>query len=294
MNPDWKRAKARYQSITPPEELSSAVRSAIRRGERARRGRLALRRSLSTALAGCACFILLVNASPAFAQAVSGVPVLGSLARIFTVEEYSRSDREHLIDVRLPALENTGHTQLEQKINGEISTRIQALLDEAEARARADREAYIATGGEAEDFMPVMIQVDYEVTCRNGRYLSFILTETETQATAYQRFFPYTIDLETGREVSLEDLLGPGWKETVNASVQAQIARRSQDPDQVYWTGENGIEGFVSVRDDQPFYLNEAGNPVILFEKYEIAPGYMGVQEFEITDQPPTQGRGGA
>ena len=24
------------------------------------------------------------------------------------------------------------------------------------------------------------------------------------------------------------------------------------------------------------------GRPVVLFEKYEIAPGYMGVQEFEI------------
>ena len=30
------------------------------------------------------------------------------------------------------------------------------------------------------------------------------------------------------------------------------------------------------------FYINEAGNPVVVFQKYEIAPGSSGVLEFEI------------
>ena len=41
-------------------------------------------------------------------------------------------------------------------------------------------------------------------------------------------------------------------------------------------------EGFTSIADDQRFYINEAGNPVLIFEKYEIAPGYMGQPEFEV------------
>ena len=125
------------------QELAFAVATAVRAGDQARRSRHALRRSLGTALASCACFVLLVNTSPTFAQAVYEVPVLGRLARIFTVAEYQIEDQEHLIDVRLPALENTGHTALEQRINTEISTRIQSLLDEAEERARSARAAYI-------------------------------------------------------------------------------------------------------------------------------------------------------
>ncbi len=35
--------------------------------------------------------------------------------------------------------------------------------------------------------------------------------------------------------------------------------------------------------DDPGFYLNEKGNVVVVYPKYEIAPGYMGIQEFEIT-----------
>ena len=57
--------------------------------------------------------------------------MLGALARVVTVREYRIEDKEHLIDVRLPALKNTGNTDLEQRVNTEISTRIQQVLDEA-------------------------------------------------------------------------------------------------------------------------------------------------------------------
>lgn len=280
MHPELERARARYQAQETPEELSLAVRAAIREGDRLRKHRRVLRRSLATALASCACFVLLVNGSPSFAQAVYEVPVLGSLARIFTVTEYTINDEERVIDVRLPALENTGHTDLEQQINQEISTRIQAVIDEAEARARETKEAYVATGGDPKDYMPVIIDVDYEVKCQNDQYLSFVINKTETRASAYTEFYTYNIDLETGKELSLRDLLGPNWMETVNAQVAQQIAERAQDPDNVYWTEEQG--GFQGIEADQPFYLNEDGLPVVVFEKYEIAPGSMGNQEFVI------------
>ena len=280
MHPELERARARYQAQETPEELSLAVRAAIREGDRLRKHRRVLRRSLATALASCACFVLLVNGSPSFAQAVYEVPVLGSLARIFTVTEYTINDKERVIDVRLPALENTGHTELEQQINQEISTRIQAVIDAAEARARETKEAYVATGGDPDDYMPVIIDVDYEVKCQNEQYLSFVVTETETRASADTEFYTYNIDLETGKELSLRDLLGPNWMETVNAQVAEQIAERAQDPDNIYWTEEQG--GFQGIEEDQPFYLNADGLPVVVFEKYEIAPGSMGSQEFVI------------
>lgn len=280
MHPELERARARYQAQETPEELSLAVRAAIREGDRLRKHRRVLRRSLATALASCACFVLLVNGSPSFAQAVYEVPVLGSLARIFTVTEYTINDKERVIDVRLPALENTGHTELEQKINQEISTRIQAVIDEAEARARETKEAYVATGGDPKDYMPVIIDVDYEVKCQNEQYLSFVVNKSETRASAYTEFYTYNIDLETGRELTLRDLLGPNWMEMVNSQVAQQIAQRAQDPDNIYWTAEQG--GFQGIEEDQPFYLNAEGLPVVVFEKYELGPGSMGNQEFTI------------
>ena len=283
MHPEWEHAKQRYHSTCPPEELSTGVEEAIRRGDQARRRHLAARRSLATALAGCACFVLLVNASPTFAQAVEAVPVLGALARVVTVREYRIEDKEHLIDVRLPALELPGDTDLEQRINLAIQTRIDQVLQEAEDRARAIRDAYVATGGAEEDFIPVMIDVDYEIKCQNDHYLSFVLPETETRANAYSELYTYNIDLQAGRELTLRDMLGPDYKELANEAVRAGIAaQEAESPDNIYFHGEEGVEGFTSIADDQRFYINEAGNPVLIFEKYEIAPGYMGQPEFEV------------
>ena len=282
MNHEWDRARARYSEIEPPEELGFAVASAVREGDRRRKGQGRLFRSLSGAVAACACFVALVNTSPAFASALADVPVLGALARVVTVTSYSVTDRDHLMDVRLPAVEDTGHTDLEQRINTEIQTRIQAILDEAEVRAKEAKAAYVATGGVEEEFIPIIIDVDYEIKCQNGRYLSFVVQTAETQASVYQELFPYTIDLEAGKELTLQDVLGPDFKEIANTAIRAAITERSQDPKNSYFDGTDGVEGFQSVTADQKFYLNEDGNPVVLFQKYEIAPGYMGVQEFEI------------
>lgn len=178
----------------------------------------------ATALAGCACFALLLNVSPTFAGAVYQVPVLGQLARVITVKEYSINDRDHLIDVRLPALELAANTDLEQRVNTEIRTRIDQVLQEAEDRARETREAYVATGGAQSDFIPIIITVDYEIKCQNGQYLSFVLTKTETLASAYTEVYTYNIRPS-----------GPGgrspcgicWGPTTNSWPTRRSARRS-------------------------------------------------------------------
>ena len=44
--------------------------------------------------------------------------------------------------------------------------------------------------------------------------------------------------------------------------------------------------GFSGIENEyQNFYINSEGKVVIVFEKYEIAPGYMGTQEFVIDKQ---------
>lgn len=104
MNRQMERARARYKEVELPAELDFAVASAIRAGDRKRRSRDGLRRTAAVLASCCACFVLLLNVSPTFAQAVEAVPVLGALARVVTVREYRIEDKEHLIDVRLPAL----------------------------------------------------------------------------------------------------------------------------------------------------------------------------------------------
>ena len=54
----------------------------------------------------------------------------------------------------------------------------------------------------------------------------------------------------------------------------------AENEDYTYF--DEAMGGFTTVTEDTHFYINQAGNPVVVFDKYEVAPGFMGQQEFEI------------
>ena len=56
-----------------------------------------------------------------------------------------------------------------------------------------------------------------------------------------------------------------------------------KDSDLKYWVQDSTFgNDIVSKRAEHNFYWNENGDLVIPFDKYEVAPGYMGTPEFTI------------
>ena len=102
---------------------------------------------------------------------------------------------------------------------------------------------------------------------------------TENWSTAYSESRYYNIDVNTGKMVSLADFLGADYIAAANESIRQQLSQR-REAGEIFWTEEEG--GFSGITEDAKFYVNETGNPVIVFEKYEIAPGSSGEIEFEI------------
>ena len=281
----WKDARAAYLAVQPPEELEEAVRAGIRTAKRTERERREPRPVIRYALCGaatlCMAFVIVVNASPVLAQSLYELPVVGNVARVFTFVQYEREEEADTLIVNLPALENTGNTALERRINYEIQYQMNGLVEEARQRAAEYKQAFVETGGEEDAFIPLEIYVDYRLHCNDGKIVSFVISKAETQASYYEELFFYNIDLQTGRDLTLRDLLGPDYREIVDQSVRRQIDERMAEDDRLYYfPPEDG--GFRSIQEDQGFYVNERGNVVVVFLKYEIAPGYMGTQEFEI------------
>ena len=111
-----------------------------------------------------------------------------------------------------------------------------------------------------------------------------MILKSETLASAYTEMYFYNIDIETGKKLNLRDLLGNDYKKIVDDEIYKEIEIRSKNPDNIYFTkGEGGFEGIEN--EYQDFYINKEGKIVIVFEKYKIAPGYMGIQEFVIDDK---------
>ena len=278
-------AKDIYDAIEVPQELGETVRVAARSASR--KPQLVRRHAVRyTACAAAACLVLFVtalNTIPAFASGVSEIPVLGRIAQVLTFAEYERQGENETLIVRQPKLANTGNTELEKRINLEIQRKIDALVKNFQEEAEQAKQLYLENGGDEDEYMIPEINIDYRLHCNNGSVVSFVLIKSETQASYYEEQYYYNIDLETGKELTLRDLLGPNYKEIVRQRVRQQIEeRKEKDPD-AYFYSEEELASFGMTLDDPGFYLNEKGNVVVVYPKYEIAPGYMGIQEFEIT-----------
>lgn len=274
--------KSKYENIEIPENLHAVVRDAIDEGtwrSRSVRNRRILKWAASTAAAFALCFITLLNASPAFAQAASGMPVIGALCQIFTFREYHFENKISYIDAEIPQIDNTGKSELEERINLEIQMIINELLAESEERAKEYYKAFVETGGEPEDFIPVGITVDYEVKHISPECASFVIYQYETRFSAYNNSYYYNIDMESGRMLSLKDCLGNDYQQLAADSIEKTIASWDEAKQALLWD-DLSIAGLISENTD--FYINSDGQIVVVIGKYEAAAGAAGTLEFVI------------
>ena len=279
-----KKCKEGYDSIKIPQELEYFVNHAIRENKNYKKNKVAIgiKRTITTLATTFALFVILLNTNASFAKAVEGVPVLKEIAQVFTIREYQEENETDLIKAYIPAIKNTGNEDLEDRINYEISAKINEVLEEAKQRAEDYKKAILATGGTMEDYVPTQINIDYKITYQDDKLISFVITKSESTASAYQEQYFYNIDIENGKELNLRDVLGENYKEIVDNEVSKQIKERSKvDKNKIYFEKDKG--GFSGIENEyHDFYINKDKKIVIVFQKYEIAPGYMGIQNFEL------------
>lgn len=279
------KAKEVYEAIKVPNELNYVVNKAILDKKKKEKSVLIyVKYAVTTVACTFLTFIFMLNVNSSFATNISEIPIIGDMAKVFTIKEVNEEDKTKLINAKVPALENTGNTELEKRINYEIMLKMNEILEEAEKRAAEYKEAVIETGGNEYDYQPINIQIDYKVGYSNDKVVSFIISKSETLANAYTEIYFYNVDIETGKKLNLRDVLGKEYKQIVDTTIYKEIEERSKNPDNIYFTADEG--GFEGIENEyQDFYINSDGKVVIVFEKYKIAPGYMGTQEFVIDKQ---------
>lgn len=270
-----------YDNIQIPPQLPSVVEDAISCGtgrqQRRRPPRNVVAACVSTAVA--ACFILLLNLSPSFAAGACSLPVVGNVCRIFIFREYHTQDSIKYIDAVIPQLENTGKSQLEQRVNLYIRQLIEDCLDQSEARAKEYYDAFVATGGDPADFHPIGITVDYEVKYLTNQYVSLHIYHYETAFSAYQSDYYYTLDLESEKILTLKDWFGSSYKDLAAESIRRTILTWTPEQQQLW--PDITLEDLIT--ENRSFYLNQDGQAVVVFDKYELACGAAGRLEFVVT-----------
>ncbi|WBW97416.1 DUF3298 and DUF4163 domain-containing protein [Oceanirhabdus sp. W0125-5] len=288
MNNKFDKAKRRFESIEIPEELNEMVNKTIKESndEKIRvsnkpKKKNKIKIAAIAGLVAGSVFVLGLNTSAAFAKTVYEAPIIGSIAKVLTFVDYNYSNDIVQEEISIPKVEGLKDKEFEGKINSEIEEKMKLAVKEAEERAEEFKKEFLETGGTEEEYekRKINIKVDYEIKAAKDDVLSFVISSFDSIAAAYAEYNYYNINLETDEIITLESIFGPDYVDIISTNVLKQIEEQKNDETKVFFEGENG---FKEIREDIDFYINEDKNAVIVFDKYEIAPGAMGRIEFEI------------
>jgi len=283
--------KTEYYNFRMSGEQIEKMRRQIERGRRdrnrARRKNAGIR--WTTAAAACAAlFVLVPNTSANAAHAMSRIPLLGRLVDVVTYRDYSYEGERHNARITVPEIviklpedgaeltpevqENMARTA--EDINAQMQQISEQLIGEFEEGLKYE-EGY-------QDMM-----VDSEVVSSTANYFSLKLICYQGAGSGAEWDYFYTVDLNTGRQLSLSELFtaGADFITPVSNNIKEQMrTQMAEDSMKMYWVDYTEIPewNFEGITEETSFYLNDEGNLVICFDEGDVAPMYMGCVEFVI------------
>ena len=281
--------KKAYCETEIPEELDQKMKQAIEKAQKKEKNHLEKVLTVcGTAVAAAfAVVVLLANASPATAKAMESVPVLGSLAGLVTFRTFEEENHGVEAHLEIPQIEGLENEKAQENLNAavnEYAEELMAMYYEAEADMQRLNE-------EAPELMEesltahISLESHFAVLTDNDKIFSMAMNTDLVMAGTQQSSRHFTVDKVSGAVLTLEKLfrVNSDYITVLSEEVIRQMkAQMAADEAVTYFIGEDELDGFEQIDPDQDFYLNEAGNMVLCFDEYEVAPGYMGAVEFEI------------
>ena len=280
MDKKLQELEKQYMKVPIPKELDFVVERALKQGRKKKKNRTP--QWVLGSAAAAMLFTAGLNVSPAMARTLSEIPVVGSVIKVLTWTEYEVAEDTYDANIKVPSIENLENQDLANTLNEKYRAEGKTLYDEfiadvGDLKAQGGGHLGIDSGFE--------IKTDNEQILSIGRYVVNTVGSSST-VMEYD-----TIDKENEILITLPMLFkDQHYIETISENIKeqmrTQIAESNQD--KVYWVKGAGLadeelmEEFTAIKPDQQFYISDKGKLVISFDKYEVAPGYMGVVEFEI------------
>lgn len=254
-----------------------------KRDNRKDRNRTRITRLATAAATLVVAFIALPNMSPTIAYAMEKIPVIGQLVKVVTFRDYEYISDRNIADVEVPeikleeAIEDSEVPEQLERTTDEINMEIQKITNELIERFETHLE-------DEQGYQEIIVKSNILATTQD--YFTLKLFCYQGAGSGYQWNYYFTIDLNTGERLKMQDIFKEGAdyiipiSENIKEQMQAQMAA---DEIVHYWLDQEIEEwNFKEITEETAFYLNENGNVVICFNEGEVAPMYMGSVEFEI------------
>jgi len=275
------KLKKEFNSIEVPDEIDFIVKNALQKSKKITRERSFFNMIKKTGIAAAvsfAVFIVSINSIPAMAKSLLNVPFVGSLVKVFVFTDYKLNEDGFEANISVPNISGLEDKQLENKLNEKFIREGQKLYSdflEQMEKIKSDEN-----GGH------YSINSGYEIYTDNEDVFSIGIYDTSVMASSATEYKTYTIDKKNNAVVTLESLFkDKSYVDVISENIKTQMKEQmNADENKSYFIYNETIsdDGFKQIKVNQNFYISNAGKLVIMFDDYEVAPGYMGSPKFEI------------
>lgn len=226
----------------------------------------------TVAAAFLAICLILPNTGYPVAQALSQIPVLGTVFEAVTFREYAEETDTTDVSVKTPkiASEEKGKEAADA-----VSEEIDAMNEKAVAQFKKEH----ADGGYGS------LDIYYDVAADTDRWYTVRVVREETAASGAVEEDYYTFDKATGNLVILSDLFEKDeYIAHISENIKEQMRAQMKKDDSVSYFLDSDMpeEDFSEIDPNQDFYIAKDGSLVVCFDEYEVAPGSMGTVSFTV------------
>lgn len=263
--------KQKYNNIEIPGKLNDVVNNALNIN-RKKKGRMVKWASIAASI----CIIIgFVNLSPAFANTLESIPVVGNIIKVINFRNYKVNKNGYDVSIDVPKIEGLKDKDLEYKLNKEFEGEGKKLYDEYLKEIKDLENSGVKGKKDAKSW--------YEVINENDDILSLVIYNHYVQGSSDTTRKFYNIDKKNQTVLTLEGMFkGTDYVNVISENVIKQMRERTKkNPEDIYWIDDD-IYNFTKIKRDQGFYINDKNEIVICFDKYEVAPGSSGLVEFTI------------
>lgn len=265
--------KHNYNNIEIPDRLNDVVNDALNiKQKKYKRSRITRWSSVAASI----CVVIgAVNLSPAFASTLEGIPVIGNMIKIINFKHYSVNENGYDVSIDVGKVEGLKDKDLEYKLNKEFEAEGEKLYNEYLNEIKDLKELGVEGRKYGKSW--------YEVLNENDDVLSLVIYNHYAQGSSNTTRKFYNIDKKNQTVLTLEGMFkGSDYVDVISKNIISQMKERTKkNPEDTYWI-DGEIDTFKKIKKDQGFYINDKGELVICFDKYEVAPGSSGLVEFVI------------
>jgi len=253
---DLKELRKSYENIPIPDELETMIREAFPKKKSSHR-------LIKWSVGVAATIMLLVgslNVSPALANQLAAIPVVGEIVKVLTFRTYQLDEGTYQANIETPAVEGLRNQGLEQGLNDKYlaeSERLFSEFNEEIEKLKAEGGGYLGIDSGFE------VKTDNEQLLSIGRY---VVNTVGSSSTIVQYD---TVDKQKQLLITLPSLFkNDQYVDIISRNIRKQMKEQMvADENIAYFIDDEFGADFEKISKTQNFYISNEGKLIISFDK---------------------------